>query len=102
MSKVSIRTVFRTLLGIVALCLALLPGLPGPIGYAAAAGESAPVPLLRAGKPVDWWFATKFNAKPFPGRSPLSQAAIRIWHQAAGRELKGYPRSEAMNRALKH
>ena len=32
-----------------------------------AAPTPAPVPLLRAGKPTDWWFTFKFNAKAFPG-----------------------------------
>jgi len=31
-----------------------------------AAGE-APVPLLEAGRPVNWWFVFKLNTKAFPG-----------------------------------
>lgn len=41
----------------VALCLCAL-------AQAMAAG--APAPLVRDGKPVDWWFVFKFNAKSFP------------------------------------
>jgi len=36
------------------------------VGHAAPS-ESAPVPLLSAGHPVDWWFIFKFNSKAFPG-----------------------------------
>jgi hypothetical protein len=36
------------------------------VGYAAPS-SGAPVPLLRAGHPVDWWFVFKFNSKVFPG-----------------------------------
>lgn len=65
----SVRSVFRSTLNaaLVAVYLAVLPGLLGYIGYATAAGESAPKPLLKEGKPVDWWFAFKFNSKSFPG-----------------------------------
>jgi hypothetical protein len=34
------------------------PHFPAPI--------SAPTPLTQGGKPVDWWFVFKFNAKSFP------------------------------------
>lgn len=40
-----------------ALCL-------GAAAQVLAAG--APVPLVQDGKPVDWWFVFKFNAKSFP------------------------------------
>ena len=33
----------------------------------ATAAADAPVPLLKKGHPVDWWFIFKFNAKVFPG-----------------------------------
>jgi len=36
------------------------------VGYAAPS-NGAPVPLLSAGHPVDWWFVFKFNSKAFPG-----------------------------------
>ena len=53
--KIEIR---RTLVrAVVALCL-------GGAAHAMAAG--APAPLLQDGKPVDWWFVFKFNAKSFP------------------------------------
>ena len=32
------------------------------------ASDAAPAPLVSAGKPVDWWFAFKFNAATYPGR----------------------------------
>lgn len=47
---------------------------PNPAPAAAAAG-GPPMPLLAAGKPVDWWFAYKFAANSFrtddkdPGRA---------------------------------
>jgi hypothetical protein len=31
-----------------------------------AADAPAPVPLLKSGQPVDWWFVFKFNAESFP------------------------------------
>jgi hypothetical protein len=33
---------------------------------AGVSAADAPVPLLQAGKPVDWWFAFKFNTASFP------------------------------------
>ena len=36
------------------------------VGYAAPSND-APVPLLKAGHAVDWWFVFKFNSKAFPG-----------------------------------
>lgn len=36
-------------------------------GTAHAQPTGAPVPLLRAGQPVDWWFMFKFNSGVFPG-----------------------------------
>ncbi len=33
----------------------------------AARAADAPVPLLKAGHPVDWWFVFKLNSKAFPG-----------------------------------
>src|ERR1700687_6030403 len=33
----------------------------------AKASNSAPVPLLKAAHPVDWWFIFKFNAHLLPG-----------------------------------
>lgn len=34
-----------------------------------APSNGAPVPLLGQGHPVDWWFAFKFNADRYPGRT---------------------------------
>lgn len=36
-------------------------------GNLAFADETAPVPLLKKGHPVDWWFVFKFNAATFSG-----------------------------------
>ncbi len=36
-------------------------------GWLAAQSANPPVPLLKSGQPVDWWFAFKFNAAAFPG-----------------------------------
>jgi hypothetical protein len=36
-------------------------------GLATLAAQEAPVPLLKSGQPVDWWFVFKFNAESFPG-----------------------------------
>jgi hypothetical protein len=65
---------FRRIIGSVApLALVLLlfvlfnpacvPSDPAP---SAPASTSAPVPLLAAGHPVDWWFVFKFNSDNFP------------------------------------
>jgi len=35
-------------------------------GIRSSPGPSAPLPLLAAGHPVDWWFAFKFNSASFP------------------------------------
>lgn len=43
--------------GVVALCMAT------PMQ---AMAQTAPVPQVQDGKPVDWWFVFKFNAKSFP------------------------------------
>jgi hypothetical protein len=52
---------------IVLICLAALVGHPEGVRRAWSA-EKAPRPLLDRGKPVDWWFAFKFNSsKPFAG-----------------------------------
>src|SRR6267378_439084 len=46
--------------------LTILSGDSRSIGNAAASND-APIPLLKAGHPVDWWFVFKFNSKAFPG-----------------------------------
>jgi hypothetical protein len=40
-----------------------------PFGYHTSSGygADAPVPLLEAGKPTDWWFVFKFNTHSFSG-----------------------------------
>jgi hypothetical protein len=38
-----------------------------PLSAFPSAGFSAPAPLLKKGKSVDWWFAFKLNSKVFPG-----------------------------------
>jgi hypothetical protein len=42
---------------------------------AATCGYSQPVPLLAAGKAVDWWFVFKFNATAFPNCGGTVQRA---------------------------
>jgi hypothetical protein len=37
----------------------------------AAAAADAPVPLVEKGKPVDWWFAYKFNSQKYEGEKPF-------------------------------
>jgi hypothetical protein len=36
------------------------------VALLAAPDALAPVPLLKSGEPVDWWFVFKFNAQSFP------------------------------------
>ncbi|MGA7674934.1 MAG: deoxyribonuclease II family protein [Rhizomicrobium sp.] len=36
-------------------------------GMPAAADANGPVPLLKSGQPVDWWFMFKLNSAEFPG-----------------------------------
>jgi hypothetical protein len=49
-------------------CLTLIALTAYPQG-AAAASNPAPVPLLKAAHPVDWWFVFKFNTELLPGCS---------------------------------
>lgn len=52
------------------LALVLSAGFPDSDSFAQTDGAviSAPAPILtKGGKPVDWWFVFKFNAKSFPG-----------------------------------
>jgi hypothetical protein len=69
MSIESLLSILRTALNaiLVTVCLAVLPQTFGHVGYAKAASDSAPAPRFKDGKPVDWWFAFKFNAKSFAG-----------------------------------
>jgi hypothetical protein len=46
-------------------CLAVLVLCAGTAG-AQPLSSTAPVPLLQAGHPIDWWFVFKFNAASFP------------------------------------
>ncbi|HKB42265.1 MAG TPA: deoxyribonuclease II family protein, partial [Gemmataceae bacterium] len=48
-------------LTLILICLATSSGYVGA-GYAA----DAPIPLLKKGQPVDWWFVFKLNSKQFP------------------------------------
>lgn len=44
-----------------------LPTAPTPIvAVAPAGGAGAPVPLVTANQPADWWFAYKFSSSSFP------------------------------------
>jgi hypothetical protein len=40
------------------------------------AQSSAPVPLLKSGQPVDWWFVFKFNAATFDGCGGAQRACL--------------------------
>jgi len=55
-----------TLIGVLALAFWVIIGLPRAIPVAFAT-DSAPVPLLKDGHPVDWWFVFKLNGSDFPG-----------------------------------
>lgn len=53
-----------------AIFIAFLLSSPAYVAAAHAADGNAsgpPVPLLKKGKPVDWWFVFKFNTAAFPG-----------------------------------
>jgi Deoxyribonuclease II len=80
----------RTVAPLAPLAIALLAGHVGLPSSAPAAGApsasagvtnitktlgNAPVPLLTAGQPVDWWFVFKFNAGSFSGCSNGAQRA---------------------------
>ena len=39
---------------------------PSVVTLPAAQDSLAPIPLLKSGQPVDWWFVFKFNAESFP------------------------------------
>jgi hypothetical protein len=58
-------------LAIVVLCLALSPTYPNT-----AQAADAPVPMLKRGQPVDWWFVFKLNSAHFPGCGPITRACI--------------------------
>ncbi len=60
MSGHSRTTFFRPALVLICACL---------FGYQSSPGcaADAPVPLLEAGKPADWWFVFKFNTHSFLG-----------------------------------
>jgi hypothetical protein len=50
-------------------CLFVLCSLVGALASPAVFAAEAPAPLLKAGKPVDWWFVFKFNSTVFPNCS---------------------------------
>ncbi|MDR3717739.1 MAG: deoxyribonuclease II family protein [Bryobacteraceae bacterium] len=50
------------------------------------AQESAPVPLLKQGQPVDWWFVFKFNAGALPGCGGEAQRVCTF-----GGTVQSYP-----------
>src|SRR5690242_15383849 len=47
-------------------CLLVSLIMPGVVTPLAAQEAPAPMPLLKSGEPVDWWFVFKFNAESFP------------------------------------
>jgi hypothetical protein len=46
------------------------------VSAASAWAQSAPVPLLKKGQPVDWWFVFKFNAHTFDGCGAAQRACL--------------------------
>jgi hypothetical protein len=42
----------------------------------AAPDALAPIPLLKSGQPVDWWFVFKFNAASFPERGGVPRTCL--------------------------
>jgi len=68
MASKRLKSQFRMfyLLVIVVVLFIILSGNFHGAGYAAPP-NGAPVPLLSAGHPVDWWFLFKFNSRAFPG-----------------------------------
>jgi Deoxyribonuclease II len=68
----------RIVRGAVSLAFALLALVSISISCAAPATPSAPVPLLKARHPVDWWFVFKFNAANFPGCSGTATRACQF------------------------
>lgn len=69
MSIHTLRSMIKNALNVILITtlLAFIPALSGHVSDVAAADGSAPAPLLKEGKPVDWWFAFKFNTKSFMG-----------------------------------
>jgi hypothetical protein len=54
-------------------CIPSTSDTPAPVQPSAG----APVPLLAAGRPVDWWFVFKFNSANFPGcRGDAARACL--------------------------
>jgi hypothetical protein len=53
-------------LRLLAACLSVFVIALWGVTLLAAADALAPVPLLKNGQPVDWWFVFKFNAQSFP------------------------------------
>jgi hypothetical protein len=51
---------FETLSRILSTCIAVL------LLFLGSAGADAPIPLLKKGDGVDWWFVFKFNSTSFP------------------------------------
>lgn len=68
-------------LAAVALLIFILGPAPGR-----AQRSAAPVPLLKAGQPVDWWFVFKFNAAKFSGCGGGAQRACTF-----GGKVQQYP-----------
>ena len=60
---------FRVAIFIIGLAISPLYAAPGQTA-------NAPVPLLKNGQPVDWWFMFKLNSAHFPGCGPIERACI--------------------------
>lgn len=69
-TKLIPRTLFSALAVSILLTFSAVSILTSSLGYkpviARATPQSAPVPLLANGHPVDWWFVFKLNSSKFP------------------------------------
>jgi hypothetical protein len=64
--NLKLKVTFFVRIAVASLILTVLAGYEQHVRYAAPP-NNAPVPLLSAGHPVNWWFVFKFNSKAFPG-----------------------------------
>jgi hypothetical protein len=72
----------------VAVFLTMLPG----VTFLAAEDAVAPVPLLKSGQPVDWWFVFKFNAESYsecggPQRTCLFGGTVQPYSSPFGQQF---------------
>jgi hypothetical protein len=86
------QLLFLRVLAIAVLFFIVALGNSRDLGYGEPLGD-APVPLLSAGHPVDWWFVFKLNAKVFPGcggdaaRTCLFGGSVRNYKTGFGQQF---------------